>query len=162
MWLSCNEFGWLQTTDKGNSLFGDLISLGSYYKMCADLFGSVFNSGYTEVQVANAVQTFGVSSSYNATNVVLPNGAFDPWSALGSNTTLADQHQVAVLTAGAAHCSDMYPAYVGEPAALNATRTVVMNEVRYYLQSTQGNGVVGGQAVGVVGLLLMLAIALLQ
>jgi len=158
MWLSCNEFGWLQTTDKGNSLFGDIISLGSYYKLCADLFGSDFNSGYTEVQVAGAVQTFGVSNTYNATNVVLPNGAFDPWSALGTNVSIPEQHQIAVLTAGAAHCSDMYPAYPGEPAALNATRTTVMNEVRYYLQT---NSVMGVQAMGIVSMLLMLAIVLL-
>uniref|UniRef100_A0AC34GC26 Chitinase n=1 Tax=Panagrolaimus sp. ES5 TaxID=591445 RepID=A0AC34GC26_9BILA len=34
---------------------------------------------------------------------------------------------------GAAHCSDMYPEMPNEPAALNATRQIVINEVRYYL-----------------------------
>ena len=27
-WMTCNQFGWYQTTDKENSIFGDIISLG--------------------------------------------------------------------------------------------------------------------------------------
>jgi len=137
MWLCCNELGYMQTTDKGNSLFGDIISLGSYYKFCVDLFGPEFNGIHVEQAVANSRSTFGTRYTYNATNVVLPNGSFDPWMAIGTNVTIAEQHQIAVLTVGAAHCSDMYPAYDGEPAALNATRQIVMSEVRYYLSSTQ-------------------------
>uniref|UniRef100_A0A915D488 Uncharacterized protein n=1 Tax=Ditylenchus dipsaci TaxID=166011 RepID=A0A915D488_9BILA len=115
--------------------FGDIISIGSYYKLCMDTFGPPITSDYIEKQVAKAQQFFGNPSDYNVSNVILPNGAFDPWSVLGTSVSIPDQHQIAIMTPGAAHCSDMYAAYDGEPIRLSETRKRVMEEVNYYLRS---------------------------
>ncbi|KAI1730965.1 serine carboxypeptidase s28 domain-containing protein [Ditylenchus destructor] len=167
MWLSCNEFGWLQTTDKGNSLFGDILSLGSFMKLCIDLFGPPMTNSYIEQQVAKARDTFGTSWTYNATNVILPNGAFDPWSALGTTMSNPDRHQIAITTPGAAHCSDMYPAYKDEPVKLAETRKRVREEVNYYLnasyvpqQPEQNNGAIYSGPFLPQSLLLFVSIAL--
>ena len=101
--------------------------------MCEDLFGPKIDTTYVTTKVAEIGYIFPPPWNYSAPNVVLPNGDYDPWSSLGSTITKPDQHQFAVLTHGAAHCSDMYPSRVGEPAALEATRKVIRAEVDYYI-----------------------------
>jgi hypothetical protein len=141
MWLSCGmALGWLQTTDNSRSIFNRMIPLSYYLQMCEDLFGPPVNSNYVTQKVAEINYILGSSWNYNATNVVIPNGGYDPWSALGCKVTKVDQHQVAVFTPGAAHCSDMYPMRAGEPAGLNATRTVIELEIDYYIRNAASQG----------------------
>ncbi|GMS99261.1 hypothetical protein PENTCL1PPCAC_21436, partial [Pristionchus entomophagus] len=120
-WLSCNEMGYLQTTD-GDSIFGSTIPINLFFDMCTDMFGPAINASYVRdgnraVNVAwNGVDDF------DATNLCLPNGKFDPWSALGYYIEDKARNIVPVVIEGAAHCSDMYPEYTGEPPALPAAR----------------------------------------
>jgi hypothetical protein len=153
LWLSCNEFGWLQTTEDGSHFWGHTtVPLSYYNQMCSDLFNQTFNANGDTVQdhVARSQTYFGVASSYNATNVVLPNGELDPWHILGSKVTIESQHQIPVLTPGAAHCSDMYPAYANEPAGLKHTRSVVMDQVNYFI--TQQGGASGNKGAASISL----------
>uniref|UniRef100_A0A7E4V1F8 Serine protease K12H4.7 n=1 Tax=Panagrellus redivivus TaxID=6233 RepID=A0A7E4V1F8_PANRE len=137
MWLSCGmALGWLQTTEGGEGMFGTAVPLNYYLKMCYDIFGNPINTTYITTKVAESVDYFKNPWNYTATNVVLPNGAYDPWSALGSYVTNNASHQISVLIPAAAHCSDMYPSRDGEPKALNATRTLIAREVAYYLTQT--------------------------
>uniref|UniRef100_A0A914Y2T1 Uncharacterized protein n=1 Tax=Panagrolaimus superbus TaxID=310955 RepID=A0A914Y2T1_9BILA len=107
-----------------------------YLQQCGDLFGSdVITTDYITKKVAESTVNFGLSWNYNATNVVVPNGLYDPWSALGCKTERSAQHQFAPTTPGAAHCSDMYPVRAGEPTGLSNTRAVIKREVDYYLKS---------------------------
>jgi hypothetical protein len=137
MWLSCGmALGWLQTTENSRSIFNRMIPLEYYLRMCGDLFGTnIITTDYVTKKVAESAYHFGSSWNYTATNVVIPNGDYDPWSALGSKTERPGQHQFAPQTHGAAHCSDMYPVRAGEPAGLNATREIIKREVDYYLKS---------------------------
>uniref|UniRef100_A0AC35FN31 Serine carboxypeptidase S28 n=1 Tax=Panagrolaimus sp. PS1159 TaxID=55785 RepID=A0AC35FN31_9BILA len=137
MWLSCGmALGWLQTTENSRSIFNRMIPLEYYLRMCGDLFGpNIITTDYVTKKVAESAYHFGSSWNYTATNVVIPNGDYDPWSALGSKTERPGQHQFAPQTHGAAHCSDMYPVRAGEPAGLNATREIIKREVDYYLKS---------------------------
>ncbi|KAH7711066.1 serine protease F56F10.1 [Aphelenchoides avenae] len=71
--------------------------------MCTDLFSdpqTPFTEGDIFAHVEATHKKFGDPNTYNATNVVLPNGAFDPWHALGVNRTIGTQHQTAILTPG--------------------------------------------------------------
>uniref|UniRef100_A0AC35FSN4 ShKT domain-containing protein n=1 Tax=Panagrolaimus sp. PS1159 TaxID=55785 RepID=A0AC35FSN4_9BILA len=77
---------------------------------------------YITDKVAQVAYTFPAPWNYTATNVVLPNGDYDPWHALS-----------------AAHCADMYPPYSDEPAGLNATRQIIIREVGYYLNNLQSS-----------------------
>uniref|UniRef100_A0AC34GX93 C-type lectin domain-containing protein n=1 Tax=Panagrolaimus sp. ES5 TaxID=591445 RepID=A0AC34GX93_9BILA len=137
MWLSCGmALGWLQTTENSRSIFNRMIPLQYYLQQCGDMFGTdVITTDYITKKVAESTLYFGYSWNYNATNVVVPNGLYDPWSALGCKTERSAQHQYAPTTPGAAHCSDMYPQRAGEPKDLNVTRAVIRREVDYYLKS---------------------------
>ncbi|KHJ77201.1 hypothetical protein OESDEN_23179 [Oesophagostomum dentatum] len=69
-----------------------------------------------------------------ADNVVLPNGSLDPWHALGTyvnNTATA----YPILINATAHCSDMYPAYDGEPVALVGVRQQIRGHVRDFIST---------------------------
>ena len=101
--------------------------------MCEDMFGPTIDTTYVTTKVAQISYVFPPPWNYTVTNAVLPNGDYDPWSSLGSRKTISAQHQYAPLTHGAAHCSDMYPSRVGEPAALEATRKIIRAEVEYYI-----------------------------
>jgi pimeloyl-ACP methyl ester carboxylesterase len=136
MWLCCNAFGWLQTTDNSRSIFNRMIPLEYYLRMCTDLFGSNVDTTYVTTRVEEASNYFGNSWNYSATNVLIPNGGYDPWSALGCKLNRSSQHQVAIITPKAAHCSDMYPSRIGEPTGLEATRQIIQQEVQYYISSS--------------------------
>jgi hypothetical protein len=140
MWLCCGmALGWLQTTDNSNGMFNRAINLNFYLQMCTDYFGPDINTMSITDKVAQIAYTFPAPWNYTATNVVLPNGDYDPWHSLSSYVNNDTRHQVSLLTHGAAHCSDMYPVWPNEPPALNATRQRVIKEVNYYITLNPGN-----------------------
>ncbi|KAH7710825.1 Protein C26B9.5 [Aphelenchoides avenae] len=142
LWLCCGNLGYMQTTDTGSTIWNGMLKLSFFTDMCADIFdkdadGLTVNGDYVAIKVSEAQQHFGRPWEYKASNVVLPNGDFDPWHSLGTNVSIPDKHQIAVHTAGAAHCSDMYPEAPNEPKALKRTREIVRGEVRYYLTGNE-------------------------
>uniref|UniRef100_A0AC35FYX5 Uncharacterized protein n=1 Tax=Panagrolaimus sp. PS1159 TaxID=55785 RepID=A0AC35FYX5_9BILA len=140
MWLCCGmALGWLQTTDNSNGMFNRAINLNFYLQMCTDYFGPDINTMSITNKVAQIAYTFPAPWNYTATNVVLPNGDYDPWHSLSSYVNNDTRHQVSLLTHGAAHCSDMYPVWPNEPLALNATRQRVITEVNYYITLNPAN-----------------------
>ncbi|KAH7711062.1 serine protease F56F10.1 [Aphelenchoides avenae] len=69
MWLSCNEFGWLQSTDlEQDNLFGNILPLSFYLQMCTDLFDSPqtpFNQGDIFARVEASHKKFGDPNTYS-------------------------------------------------------------------------------------------------
>ncbi|GMT03871.1 hypothetical protein PENTCL1PPCAC_26045, partial [Pristionchus entomophagus] len=120
-WLLCNEMGYMQTTD-GDSIFGSTIPINLFYDMCMDMFGPEINAPYTRDANRATNDAWNGVDDFDATNLCLPNGKFDPWSALGYYGEDKKRNILPVVIEGAAHCSDMYPEYDGEPAALPAAR----------------------------------------
>uniref|UniRef100_A0A1I7XJF0 COesterase domain-containing protein n=1 Tax=Heterorhabditis bacteriophora TaxID=37862 RepID=A0A1I7XJF0_HETBA len=94
----------MQTTDQGDNIFGSTVPL-------------------------KLVSNFEIL----ATNIVLPNGSMDPWHALGMYKSNTTNHVTPILINGTAHCSDMYPAYEGEPPALKGARTQIQKEIEYFI-----------------------------
>ncbi|GMT34455.1 hypothetical protein PFISCL1PPCAC_25752 [Pristionchus fissidentatus] len=121
LWLCCNEIGYLQTTD-GDSIFGSTLPMNYFYDMCTDMFGDDINAPFIRDNNRAAQDFYGGVDDFDATNLCLPNGKFDPWSALGYYKADAARNIVPVVIEGAAHCSDMYPPYDNEPKALPAAR----------------------------------------
>uniref|UniRef100_A0A914P3L6 Uncharacterized protein n=1 Tax=Panagrolaimus davidi TaxID=227884 RepID=A0A914P3L6_9BILA len=134
MWLCCGmALGWLQSTDNSHKMFSNMLPLSYHLKMCEDIFDTNIDINYINQKVTELNSYFDNPRDYNATNVVLTNGDYDPWSALGSNITRAHQHQIAVTTPKAAHCADMYPARSGEPEGLENTRQIIERQVEQFL-----------------------------
>uniref|UniRef100_A0A914CQF7 Uncharacterized protein n=1 Tax=Acrobeloides nanus TaxID=290746 RepID=A0A914CQF7_9BILA len=144
MWLSCNEFGWLQTTDNGYGIFQNLIPLSFYLRYCTDVFGPTINNDYIQKHVTSTSRKYGVPWRYNGTNVVLPNGSLDPWSTLGCNVSDDSVHRKVRTTVGGAHCVDMYPYTPNstdsvEPNDVINTINLIKNETRYYGRPQESN-----------------------
>ncbi|KAI1703312.1 serine carboxypeptidase s28 domain-containing protein [Ditylenchus destructor] len=140
MWLTCNELGYFQTTDIGNSIFGDILSQGSVQKYCIDVFGGPISAGHIQEQVTKLQQTYGIPINYNATNICFPRGTRDPWSRLHADLkTYPEQHQIVLTSKGASHMDDMYSSALGEPSDLTVTRQRTLEEVRYFLKTDKLN-----------------------
>jgi hypothetical protein len=80
-----------------------------YYQICADLFGPEIGAKYVDSQVAKSLATLGDGCTFEASNVIMPNGRFDPWSELGIVEECRDEakkekdannHLVSVWTEG--------------------------------------------------------------
>ncbi|CAJ0583214.1 unnamed protein product, partial [Mesorhabditis spiculigera] len=134
MWLSCNELGFLQTTDQGRNVFQQTVPLNYFIDMCTGMFGDEVNIKYIRDHNLAAQNRWKGADGYQATNIVLPNGSYDPWHALGRiDRPVDDAHLVPILINGTAHCADMYPIYAGEPTGLRNARLVIEKELKYYL-----------------------------
>lgn len=133
MWLCCNELGALQTTDQGRNIFQQTVPMGYFIDMCTDMFGADVGIKYIRDNNKQTLYKYGGADNYQATNVVLPNGAFDPWHSLGTYNNNTANHMTPLLIQGAAHCSDMYPTYAGEPADLAKNRAIIHDELKYFL-----------------------------
>ncbi|KAE9546369.1 hypothetical protein FO519_010419, partial [Halicephalobus sp. NKZ332] len=101
MWLCCGmALGWLQTTDNANSIFNRLIPLEYYLQQCTDMFGQTIDTTYITMKTAESAAYFKDPWNYTATNILLPNGGYDPWHPLSSYVNDTDRHQVSLLTPG--------------------------------------------------------------
>uniref|UniRef100_A0A0M3J5K2 PFL domain-containing protein n=1 Tax=Anisakis simplex TaxID=6269 RepID=A0A0M3J5K2_ANISI len=100
MWLCCNEIGFLQTTDEGRNVFGEMVPLNYYIDMCTDMFGPTVNVKTITKRNAAAQKYYGGAQNYKATNVILPNGSLDPWHALGTYVEDKKNHQIPLLIQG--------------------------------------------------------------
>ena len=83
IFLSCNEFGWFKTTDRERSMFGQIISIGMKYRLCADLFGESVGAEYVERQVAATVRWIGLPEQYEV-SVEMSGRVLGGWAFSGS------------------------------------------------------------------------------
>lgn len=106
MYQTCTEFGYYQTTDSAKQPFGDLITLSSQLKTCAEVYGLSPDQVSSAVAATNKLYG-GKNIPKGTTNIVFPNGSIDPWHALG--VLESSGSLVAVFINGTAHCANMYP-----------------------------------------------------
>ena len=98
VWICCGmAMGWFETTDNGNGMFSNSVPLSYYLKECTDVFGPQINTAYVTKKVAESAGYLNYPWNYNATNVVLPNGGYDSWHALGTYVNDTSRHQTSVL-----------------------------------------------------------------
>ncbi|KAF8383755.1 hypothetical protein PRIPAC_72897 [Pristionchus pacificus] len=133
LWLQCSQLGLQQSTDQGRNIFGQILPINYFLRMCKDGFGDVQMSAANQYARTSALRKKYGTGNYKATNVVLPNGSFDPWHKLGFYTPDEENGVVPVYIDGTAHCADMYEAYPGEPAGLDAARKIIKDNVAKWL-----------------------------
>jgi pimeloyl-ACP methyl ester carboxylesterase len=121
VYQTCTEFGYYQSTDMANNIFGQELPVSYYLQQCGEIYGSQFTANSISQAVDNTNKYYGGRDNFNATNVVLPNGTVDPWHALGILTSPNPQTN-AILITGTAHCADMYPARASDPRELTLAR----------------------------------------
>jgi len=121
IFMSCNEFGYFQTTTGANQPFKGFGAVDieyAGYKTCRDAFnvsldykGPKGNSGRL---MANT--EYG-GRALQGINITIPNGSMDPWHSLGitnqtdeffSNTQHLSQQEQLVFIEDTSHCRDVY------------------------------------------------------
>uniref|UniRef100_A0A0N4ZGK0 Serine protease K12H4.7 n=1 Tax=Parastrongyloides trichosuri TaxID=131310 RepID=A0A0N4ZGK0_PARTI len=135
MWMCCNEFGWFQTTDQGRNIFQQIVPLNFDVNTCTDIFGESIAINFIRDNNRRARKFFGEEDTFQASNIILPNGNLDPWHALGTYVTNKTIHQYPYLIDGTAHCADMYPEYDGEPPSLKFIRDFTKNTVSDFIKA---------------------------
>ncbi|KFB44463.1 AGAP005914-PA-like protein [Anopheles sinensis] len=103
---TCNEFGFYQTSNDPDAVFGDRFPVEFFVRQCADIYGARFGAE----SLARAI--YRTNTNYGAlnpatTNVLYVHGNIDPWHRLGL-TESNDIHTPTILIDGTAHCANMY------------------------------------------------------
>jgi hypothetical protein len=124
VWQTCTEFGYFQSTDKADNIFGSNVPVKFYVDQCTQIFGDQFNQASIQAAIDSTDQFYGGVDKYRGTNVVLPNGSVDPWHALGILSNKGTSTIAAYIT-GTAHCADMYPARASDPPGLTQARITI-------------------------------------
>jgi hypothetical protein len=104
---TCTEFGFYQTSDKPNLLFGDKFPAEFFVKQCSDIYGEKFNNNELIDGVERTNIIYGALKPAT-TNVLYVNGNIDPWHALSLTKTDENQPQPTIFIDGTAHCANMY------------------------------------------------------
>lgn len=79
---TCNEFGFYQTSDEKEKMFGDRFPLVFFVKQCTDIYGRNFDADYLFNSINKTNKYYGALHP-NTTNVLYVHGSIDPWHALG-------------------------------------------------------------------------------
>ncbi|CAB3406015.1 unnamed protein product [Caenorhabditis bovis] len=130
---TCTEFGYFQTSDNGNGIFGSPTPVNMYIQLCRDLFEYEYDVD-VDSRVAYTNYQYGSRMFYRGNNVVLPNGGVDPWHALGlSSSYNSNPTVVPFFINGTAHCADMYPARDQDLPGLKQAREVIDQNIAKWL-----------------------------
>ncbi|CAI5447556.1 unnamed protein product [Caenorhabditis angaria] len=130
-WQTCTEFGYFQSSDSGNGIFGSACPVNMFVQLCEDVFND-FNRASIDGIIDYTNYRYGSRNQYRGTNVVFPNGNVDPWHALGLYT-YGEDTIVPYLIDGTAHCADMYPARPEDVPGLKIVRDLVDTNIAQWL-----------------------------
>ncbi|ULT93956.1 hypothetical protein L3Y34_003452 [Caenorhabditis briggsae] len=132
-WQTCNEFGYFQSADSGNGIFGSPTPVNMYVQMCMDIFNAYEQRNTIDTAIGYTNYVYGERFHYRGTNVVFPNGNVDPWHALGLYYP-TDKSVVSYLINGTAHCADMYPARDADVPGLKVARDLIDTNIAIWLK----------------------------
>ncbi|KAH7721392.1 ShTK domain-containing protein [Aphelenchoides avenae] len=157
-WQTCNEFGYFQSTGRGNSVFSNLVPINFFVNLCTDVYGPDYNITYVQAAVDRTRKLYGGRDNYRGTNVVIPNGSLDPWHALGFYGPFRplDESAVVYLINGTAHCGDWFPWEQGSPDGLKEVQEIIQDNIKRWLSHDIINGTsheddaAGTDAVGAI------------
>ena len=103
---TCTEFGYYQTTNSNNSVFGSLFPLHYYTDMCTDLYGNYYNNDFLNTRIVRTNLMYG-GVRPDLVKVIFTNGDVDPWHKLSVLKDL-NAYSPAILIKGSSHCRDLY------------------------------------------------------
>jgi hypothetical protein len=131
MWQVCSEFGWLQTpaTNSQYSMRSKRINLDFYKQYCHDIFGIPI---WPKPNLVN-LELGGLN--LQATNLVMFNGAEDPWqwaSKLNSTSTI---QSVYIDCADCAHCVELYTPKADDAQVLKDARITIDVNIAKWLSA---------------------------
>lgn len=102
---TCTEYGFFQTTDSKNSIFGPHLTYEYFTKLCKDVYGDE----YTQILLNEGIKRTNVMYGGripDVHNVLFVNGNLDPWHALSILDNLNDASP-SIFIKGSSHCMDL-------------------------------------------------------
>merc|ERR1711865_335183 len=137
IFMSCNEFGYFQTTTGANQPFKGFGAVGiefAGYQTCKAAFNvSDDYKGPKRNSDELLANTEYGARALEGINITIPNGSMDPWHALAivnqtdeffSNTQHLSQREQVVFIKDTAHCRDMYSPGAFEGIGIKDTEAV--------------------------------------
>ncbi|KAJ8924680.1 hypothetical protein NQ315_000831 [Exocentrus adspersus] len=106
IYQSCTEFGWYQTSDTKDRVFGEGCSAEFLQKLCVDTFGPEFNITFNNERIELMNAKYG-GADISVTNVVSVHGDRDPWHSLGHLKENNPEFPVIIIE-GTTHCAVIY------------------------------------------------------
>uniref|UniRef100_U5EW69 Putative thymus-specific serine protease n=1 Tax=Corethrella appendiculata TaxID=1370023 RepID=U5EW69_9DIPT len=128
---TCAEFGFYQTSDNANLLFGDRFPVDFFIKQCSDIYGTIYNDQFLS-KAAYRTNTIYGGLHPSTTNVLYVHGSIDPWHALGLTKT-DNPEMPTIFIHGTAHCADMYEAKSNDFTQLVEARVKILSFIRNIL-----------------------------
>ncbi|XP_060833101.1 putative serine protease K12H4.7 [Bombus pascuorum] len=103
---TCTEYGYYQTTNSRNSVFGTLFPLPYFMGLCSHLYGYYYGNRFLYTRIARTNTMYG-GLRPDLQNVIFTNGDIDPWHVLSVLQDL-NESSPAILIKGSSHCRDLY------------------------------------------------------
>ncbi|KAL1505364.1 hypothetical protein ABEB36_004948 [Hypothenemus hampei] len=134
---TCTEFGFFQTTNQEDPVFGSRVDVTFFTDLCVQIFGAYFNSSFTSQAIETTNTIFG-GRNITISNVIHFHGLVDPWHALGRLSTSEEVGDTVILVEDVAHCASMYTQKETDPEALNEARTKIHELIGQWLGYNNG------------------------
>ncbi|XP_050530554.1 putative serine protease K12H4.7 [Daktulosphaira vitifoliae] len=104
---TCTEFGFYQTSNQEEHVFGNKFPIDFFIDMCSDIYGKKYNAELLSKGIKRTNMMYG-ELNIKENRVIYVHGSVDPWHALGITETKIP-NTAAIYINGTAHCANMYP-----------------------------------------------------
>ncbi|KAJ8924677.1 hypothetical protein NQ315_000828 [Exocentrus adspersus] len=148
IYQTCTEYGWYQSSNQEEPVFGNRIPLDFFTGLCEDVYGPEFNVTYTSDRI-NRINTHFGGYDIDVRNVVFVHGSFDPWYPMGLTKTV-DPESPVIFINGTAHCANMYDVSDGDLPQLVEARKEVNRLIGVWLGVEQTSGAGSCLAVSLI------------
>ncbi|CAD5217096.1 unnamed protein product [Bursaphelenchus xylophilus] len=133
LWQVCNEFGFFYSPDDENCLANGIYDIKKVYEVqCKRYFGPKFTYEYTEKQIKKTLDFYKLDKPYPATNAIITNSVYDPWSKQGLKKATSDTVKFFWIRNGT-HCSDLGG---GSNPDVYESRKVVKQEIKRWISES--------------------------
>ena len=89
IWQTCTEFGWYQTTNQADGVYGNRLDLDFFKSWCRMAFNDAWSDATFDQSMIDTNTEYGGFSPV-VDNVVFVHGSIDPWHAMGVLEDLND------------------------------------------------------------------------
>jgi len=133
IWQTCTEFGWYQTTNQPDEVYGRLLDLDFFKSWCRVAFSDAWSDETFDQSMIDTNTEYG---GFNPVveNVVFVHGSIDPWHAMGVLEDV-NEKSPSIFIEGTSHCADMYPDAPADSQDLLDARQRIKGLVKSWIQA---------------------------
>ncbi|XP_050303466.1 putative serine protease K12H4.7 [Anthonomus grandis grandis] len=138
IYQTCTEYGFFQTSNQEDPIFGTRFNVSYFIDLCTDLFGTQFDKALINLGIEATNFRYG-ATNIATSNIVHFHGTIDPWYSLGKLNTTQDVNDSVIIVEGVSHCVNMQAPSANDPPALTAAREEIDRLIGLWLGVTSSN-----------------------